>query len=203
MNVVLQCGLFGEAVACKLADAGWTLATADIGNLKQVINEADQIIFASWRDNEDVAESIDRLCAARRVPWTSVVQEPPHIRIGPGILYGSTPCYGCFSARRKQHDRYRVLTSMVQARYANDEGTGVRGFLPHHATLSVGLATATLDQVSGGQSQHCPVFRYHTLRHQISDAHVVGVHGCQQCGYGSDTRSVLAISKRLNAPGRS
>jgi hypothetical protein len=190
-KVVLQMGSFGEAVAFELAGSGWTAANADTRKLEQVINEANQVIFASWREYNDITAAIDRLCAAARVPWTSIIQGAPYIRVGPGILCGSTPCYGCFITRKKQHDRYRVLTNAIEDKYVKDGRAGIRGFLPHHAMLAAGLATAILDHVSHGRSRYSPIFLYHTLRHHISNTHVVGVHGCQRCGREPDARSMM------------
>jgi hypothetical protein len=191
-------------MAAQLAD--WKREDLDIvedrialrQKIEATIRHCRMVVFATWRERQDVSEILDELCFAAAIPWTSIVAEHPWVRVGPRIIPPRTPCYRCFTLRRLQHDRHPQLSLALQAAYAADWRLGVRGYLPHHILIAAGLLGSALEQLQNDDEPRSQVALYHTLRHEIMLDHVVGVHGCTRCDLASHTRSnepILACIK--------
>jgi len=196
---VLTCGEFGRSIAAELT--GWRQVAlddvADRTRLKQIIegavSESSEIVFATWRERQDIGRVLDGICNSTATPWLSVVAEHPWVRIGPGIMPGRTPCYKCFRLRRLQHDRNAELSLALQAAYSKDLRIGVRGHLPHQITIAAGLVAWVRNQLRETNDGRSPVTLYHTLRHEIACDYVTGIHDCDVCGWMSRARSNDAI----------
>ncbi len=184
---VLTCGDFGRSMAAVLP--GWKPvdldAAADGASLKQrlaaTVSGSSFVLFASWRERQDVTRLLDRLCHEAAKPWIPIVVEHPWVRVGPGIAPGQTPCHKCFALRRLQHDPSPDLSLALEAAYANNSQKGVRGYLPHHLRIAAGLTAWVEDRLRPNDDQRSPILRYHMLRNEIELNYVVGVHGCDRC----------------------
>jgi bacteriocin biosynthesis cyclodehydratase domain-containing protein len=207
---ILTCGDFGRSMAAVLQ--GWSAVdldgVADVAGLRPslaaTVSESSLVLFASWRERQDVARLLDALCHEAGRPWIAVVAEHPWVRVGPAIAPGRTPCYQCFGLRRLQHDGNAKLSVALQAAYAKDLGKGVRGYLPHHLTIAAGLTAWIEGQLASSGDRRSPVLLYNTLRNEIALDHVVGVHGCNLCDATSAGRTndpILACLAPTDGPG--
>jgi bacteriocin biosynthesis cyclodehydratase domain-containing protein len=192
---ILTCGDFGRSMAAVLR--GWSSVDlegpANVADLRRrlaaTVSSSSLVVFASWRERQDVARLLDRLCHEAGRPWIAVVAEHPWVRVGPGIAPGRTPCYQCFGLRRLQHDGNAQLSVALQGDYAKDFQKGVRGYLPHHVTIAAGLTSWIEGRLTPSDDRRSPVLLYNTLRNEIALDHVVGVHGCNLCDAKSAGRT--------------
>jgi bacteriocin biosynthesis cyclodehydratase domain-containing protein len=183
---VISTGDFGGAVARDLLQrpdcAAWPL------DLEPAFSgPADVVIIAMWRQDVAVCETADDLAFQFSTPWLPITMDHPRVRIGPLVVPGTGPCYGCFLVRRAQHDAQQAVTSALGSAYRDDPGSGPRGHLDHHARLAAGLAWLTVESLRCGPAGPAgQVLTFNVLRRGIRAHQVLGCGDCQRCGPAPD-----------------
>jgi bacteriocin biosynthesis cyclodehydratase domain-containing protein len=186
---LIATGDFGVAVAERLQASRPELTITSPGTSAVPLTassawpSAALRVLLAWREAPRLAETLDARSADWRTPWLPVVMEHPRLRVGPVVVPGAGACYRCFLRRRQQHEPDTAVTAALHAHYDAEPTAGPRGYLPHHVTLAAALAEAALTRFDDGTlaGQAGLVRHYHLLEHQVSSAHVTGLHGCPRC----------------------
>jgi bacteriocin biosynthesis cyclodehydratase domain-containing protein len=188
----LSVGEFGDQViAFLLGGAG---STAAAGADRAAVGDADgldavfestrePVVLALWRPCPSLCRRADNLAFRYWRPWLPVVMDHPRVRVGPLVAPGRGACFGCFEARRAQHDDHRADTDVVLAAYDRDAGLGPRGHLSQHARLAAALAEIMLSQFAHAPSAAAgQVISLNMLGGGLRRHRVVPVPGCARCG---------------------
>lgn len=178
---LIAAGPFGVAVAERLEAAFDATATthADASGRfwSQTWPAADVHVLCAWRAMPWLAARLDEVAFAWGVPWLPVVCEHPELRVGPLVVPGRGPCYGCFRRRLAQHRPSERLTAELHRLYDGDAAAGPRGHMPFHALLAAASARAALDAGEPGR-----VVQHNLVTRKSAAGRTVGVHGCERCG---------------------
>lgn len=140
------------------------------------------VVVAAWRQQQAVCETADQLAYRFSKPWLPVTMDHPRVRIGPVVVPGVGPCFGCFIARRAQHDPQRTVTAAVDRAYAADAEAGPRGYLDHHVRLAAALSellVRSLDQDPAGVAGQ--VVNFNVLQMGVRSHRVIPYGGCPRC----------------------
>jgi bacteriocin biosynthesis cyclodehydratase domain-containing protein len=178
---LISMGDFGGAVARNLLRrpdcAAWPL------DLESAFSgPADVVVIAMWRQDGAVCETADDLAFQFSRPWLPITMDHPRVRIGPLVVPGTGPCYGCFLERRAQHDAQLAITSALNGAYRDDPDAGPRGYLDHHARLAAGLAQLTIESLRRGPADSAGrVLSFNVLRRGIRAHRVLGCGDCRRC----------------------
>jgi bacteriocin biosynthesis cyclodehydratase domain-containing protein len=178
---LIAAGPFGVAVAerlsAALASTAMTHADPTGRFWSQTWPPARMHVLCAWRAMPWLAARLDELAFAWGTPWLPVVCEHPELRVGPLVVPGAGPCYGCFRRRLAQHLPSEQLTSHLHRTLDADSAAGPRGFMPFHALLAAAAARSVLAQDEPGR-----VLALNLVTRKSGSGHVVGVHGCERCG---------------------
>jgi bacteriocin biosynthesis cyclodehydratase domain-containing protein len=199
---VLSAGDFGRAVAARMGEMLEIVVTEVRGHGVSPASWplARLHILASWRPALSISRQVEASAFAWRVPWLPIVAEHPFIYIGPSIVPGVGPCYGCFRRRLMQHSGSNDLTDALQTHYENDPEAGPQGYLPTLATFSAMVACDIAERIAHDPANEAgKVSQLHVPSLRTLQGLVVGVHGCERCGSGRDerTRSHAELEKDL------
>lgn len=153
---------------------------------------ADLRIVASWREDADLFEVVDRSAAETGTSYLPIVFEHPRLRIGPTIIPGSHGgranttggCNQCFEARQRQHNAGIERANALWQHYRDNRGSGPAGYLPQH----IGFAAALAGQIVADLRKQAidpwrnQVHNLHLLNGTVQRDELIPVHGCQRCG---------------------
>lgn len=161
-------GLLAQAVpdSCQVGAAG--LAGAFAGQAATVVVVLPR---AAW----GLCDTADEFAYAQGKPWLPAVLEHPVLRIGPLVLPPSGPCFGCYRARRRQHDTARAASAVLESGYDADPALAPAGYLPHHARLAAAVISRFLAGSETGQ-----VYAYNVLSSRGSAHRVISCHDCDR-----------------------
>jgi len=185
-------GDFGEAVRDRFSHelGAVPLAVEELTAHRSLPDEPEVLVVALWRPLEELCERIDEAAFAAGRPWLPVAFEHPWVVVGPWLEPPGGPCHHCYLDRRAQHRlRSDTVRAMTEA-YAADPDFGVKGHLPHHVRLAVGLAQQALRLREPGL-----VLSANTVGSRISTHRTVGVHGCPRCGQQNRLGGEGAVAK--------
>ena len=178
---LIAAGRFGVAVAERLSAVLESTATthADPSGRfwSQMWPPARMHVLCAWRAMPWLADRVDDLAFAWGTPWLPVVCEHPELRVGPLVVPGSGPCYGCFRMRLAQHVPSEQLTAELHSHYDADPTAGPRGHVPFHALLAAAAARSVIESGQPGR-----VLQLNLVTQKSGSGRVVGVHGCPRCG---------------------
>jgi bacteriocin biosynthesis cyclodehydratase domain-containing protein len=142
---------------------------------------SDCQVVAGQREHPALFEMIDEMAFALDRPWVSVLLEPRSLRVGPVITPKVSPCYQCFIRRQHQHGRRTATDAELGDILNADLSVAHSGFLPAHATLASRLVDRLL-RASEPTAREMPhLFRVGFAELNISESHLLGVHGCARC----------------------
>jgi len=188
---VLALGAFGRAVADRLAASSDAIVQPleDERSPAMTWPVASVHVLAAWRETPRLAAALDEAAFRWGVPWLPVVLDHPHVRVGPLVVPGRSPCYGCFRGRLAQHGKVPDMDRALHDHYAENPAAGPTGFLPAHVTFATGAARAALAALPGGVSAAAGVARWvDVVSAQSGETRVVRIHGCPRCGRLRDER---------------
>lgn len=208
MNQAIQLDGVGVAGAGDFGEAVRDRFSREFGAVPVAVEEltADRpppgmphvLVVALWRPLEDLCEHIDEAAFAAGRPWLPVVFEHPWVVVGPWLAPPDGPCHRCYLGRRAQHWQHSDTAQATSDAYAADPELGIRGHLPHHVRLTVGLAQRALRLREPGL-----VLSVNTVGNRISAHRTLGCHGCPRCGrqdrLGADG-AVAKAARSLRAP---
>ncbi|GAA2746347.1 TOMM precursor leader peptide-binding protein [Kitasatospora cinereorecta] len=180
--LVAGVGGFGEQVAHLLSTGGLDAQPIPPDGLADAFaGRPAAVVLAAQHPMPDLCARADTLAWRHRVPWLPVITEDLVLRVGPWVVPGQGPCFGCYQARRIQHDDQAALTGALRHAQETAEGSGPRGFLPQHARTAAGLLHALLGGPDGVTARPGAVTSV-SLRYGDIDTHpVLRCHGCPRC----------------------
>ncbi|MFD5315844.1 TOMM precursor leader peptide-binding protein [Streptomyces sp. NPDC127098] len=193
-------GDFGEAVRDRFCrELGAALLTVEQLTAEGPAREAPEVlVVALWRPLEELCERLDEAAFAAGRPWLPVVSEHPWVVVGPWLAPPDGPCHSCYLARRAQHREPSDTVRAMAEAYAADHRLGVKGHLPHHVRLAVGLAQQALRLREPGL-----VLSANTVGGRVAAHRTLGCHGCPRCGQldrlGADG-AVARVARSLRVP---
>jgi bacteriocin biosynthesis cyclodehydratase domain-containing protein len=118
--------------------------------------------------------------------------EHPVLRVGPLVRPPSGPCFGCYLARRFQHDTAYAASAVLEAAYDADASLSPAGYLPHHARLAATVAASLLTGETG------QVVGFDVLSGRVGAHHVVSCHDCDREQHpGNPALDLAAISAKV------
>lgn len=190
---VIAAGEFGHAVATELAAVWPSTSVTSAPGLRIWTAElpvADLYVLAAWRPIPTLAAILDDVAHAWRVPWLPIVAEHPLVRIGPTVVPGAGPCYGCFRGRLRQHSLSPEVDRVLDSVYQYRPEPGPSGYLPSTATLVAMAAADALEAcVRAPDREAGRVRQYDIVAQRATTGRAVGVHGCARCGLQRDERT--------------
>jgi bacteriocin biosynthesis cyclodehydratase domain-containing protein len=179
---LIAIGDFGAAITAALRPRLQAVAWP-ASELKAAFSgAAAAVVVAAWRQQQAVCEMADQLAYRFSKPWLPVTMDHPRVRIGPVVVPGTGPCFGCFIARRAQHDAHRTATAALDRAYADDPEAGPRGYLDHHVRLAAALSELlleSLDQNPAGVAGL--VVNFNVLQMGVRSHRVIPCSGCPKC----------------------
>ncbi|GGX15332.1 hypothetical protein GCM10010297_40950 [Streptomyces malachitofuscus] len=193
-------GDFGEAVRDHFGRVlgAEPLAVEELTDGRPSPRASGILVVALWRPLEELCERVDEAAFAAGRPWLPVVFEHPWVVAGPWLVPLDGPCHRCYLNRRAQHRQHSATAQAVTEAYAADPELGVRGHLPHHVRLAVGLAQQVLRLREPGL-----VVSANTVGGRISAHRTLACHGCPRCGrqdrLGADG-AVARAARSLRVP---
>ncbi|WP_405778320.1 TOMM precursor leader peptide-binding protein [Streptomyces sp. NBC_00859] len=193
-------GDFGNAVRDRFSRelGAAPMAVEEItAGCRQLPGAPGALVVALWRPLDELCERIDEAAFAAGRPWLPVVFEHPWVVVGPWLAPPDGPCHRCYLGRRAQHRQDSGTLRALTEAYAADPECGIRGHLPHHVRLAVGLAQQALRLREPGL-----VLSVNTVGSRISAHRTLGCHGCPRCGQqdrlGADG-AVAEVARSLRA----
>jgi hypothetical protein len=134
-------GDFGSRVTRLLSElfpASYEVATDDLDCA--FAKDAAAVVVAVSRSSQGLCRRADELAYEHAKPLLPIVMEHPVLRVGPLVRPPSGPCFGCYRARRRQHDTGYSASAVFDAAYDSDASLEPAGYMPHHARLAAAVA---------------------------------------------------------------
>jgi bacteriocin biosynthesis cyclodehydratase domain-containing protein len=135
-------GPFGERVNAQLAALLPGATQRDVAALDAEFAQEDgPVVLSLWRSSRALVTRADDLAYRTGRVLVPIVMEYPVLRIGPVIHPPYGPCFGCYTARRVQHNTALQFSEALEREYDTDAAFGPAGYLPAHARLAAALAS--------------------------------------------------------------
>lgn len=201
---VIPVGAFGEAVATTLQELLPDVIQTGVDARNQSFPATWPVarvnVLVSWRPVPALHHLLDGISYAWKRPSITAVLEAPLLRIGPVVIPGTGPCYGCYERRFSQHSARQSVYREQNAYYDQHPESGPRGYLPALARIAAVRLAQTIAQVDREPASVAGVvWHMNTLNRYTFATQVVGVHACPRCGLKRDetTRSYLDMQRDL------
>ena len=191
---------FGSLLATRLQrlSSSWLVTRFEPQSLTDNIpSQSSLIVVAAAHPIPSICEELDEVCFARSIPWIPVVQEEAGITIGPIVLPGAGPCYGCYFRRLAQHALDADVLQTATAFYRRQPCASPAGFFPPAASLAAGAIADIVERLAKDQfAEAGQVRRFNILGWETMTSRVIGIHGCPRCGRGRNEglRSTAELS---------
>lgn len=116
------------------------------------------------------------------------------MQLGPTVVPGRAPCYGCFERRQRQHAwNLHVHDASVAHQTALLPPTISLG--PSLALLGAGLILTLLTRVGADTISAGEIVLIDWEQGERKNTHVVPVHGCERCGSPNDTSRLILFDE--------
>lgn len=93
------------STATRVRSVSRRLSSAD--DIEEVIAGSDLVIAAADSPPHQIDRWTDQACFASGIPYLTISQQPPKIRMGPLYVPGQTGCFDCLESRyRRDHPDY-------------------------------------------------------------------------------------------------
>ena len=174
-----------------------TVTSSGAEDLDGPTQDADLVVAAAARPTPSVYDTLDDLAFRRHIPWMPVVHEQAGVTLGPLVVPGSGPCYGCYRRRVAQHSVDADIAQILTDFYRVEPRAGPAGFFPPAVSLAAGLTADIVIRLKHSSWQEAGQFKkFNLLGWEASTGRVVGIHGCRRCGQGRDEslRTIAALS---------
>ncbi|WP_131736166.1 hypothetical protein [Actinomadura roseirufa] len=147
---------------------------------------AECVIVPVGRPGPGLLLEADRLAYATGTPWFPIVQDGLVIRVGPLVRPPFAPCFRCAARRQVQHDEKFAATHLLHDAYDADAGLGLGGCLPHHLTMTAGLAVDLLRRHgahsgSAVAEQASGVVELNLITNSVIANQVIACFDCDRC----------------------
>jgi len=191
---------FGAEMAARLAllqPGGATVTSGGAKDLDRPAQEAGMMVVAAARPIAHLCDTLDDLSFERGNPWMPVVHEEGGVTLGPLVVPGWGPCYGCYGRRVAQHAVDADIAQILADFYRVESNAGPAGFFPPAAVLAAAMTAEIVVRLEDPQSREVgQVRKLNLLGWETGTGRVVGIHGCRRCGQGRDEslRTIEALS---------
>lgn len=136
---VLGAGAFADAVVERLITLG--IDSRAVGQDPAAwVAEACVVLSIADGHADRRHEALDDAMQASGTAWVRVALLHDVLEVGPVVIPGSSPCYGCYQSRALQHSEHAALAAAIRDA---DPGAG-GGFLSQHVRVAAGLAHSVL-----------------------------------------------------------
>jgi bacteriocin biosynthesis cyclodehydratase domain-containing protein len=184
-------GPFGAAVARLLASALPSSALFGSDLDAAFASGSGPVLVALWRPSPALCDRADRLAYDSGRMVIPIVMEHPTLRIGPVIDPPIGPCYGCYTARRAQHNTALDASAALERAFDRDPGFGPLGYLPAHARAAAGVAAGMIARVGRGGQHAGEVVTLDWISGTMSRTTVVQCGDCPRAASSSSLRADL------------
>jgi bacteriocin biosynthesis cyclodehydratase domain-containing protein len=200
---VLSVGSFGRAVAHYLIEFGENISETEAeggpASPSSTWQTARINILAAWRPVPRLCEMLDQLSFEWQRPFLPVVLDSTALRVGPAVVPGSGPCWGCWVRRSMQHADSPKEQAALLRHYAENAADGPRGFLEPFAMMAATRALKTIEALESSIDVAGYIWQIDILTRNITSGTLVGVHDCPRCGMHRPalTRSYAELQEQL------
>lgn len=141
---IVGAGRFGNQVARLLADGFPGSGMHSPSDLRLAFTAESPVVVAAPRPSWALCDRADQLAYRFGRSWLPAVIEHPVLRVGPLIAPPDGPCFGCYRARRLQHDPDYSASVVIDVACDSGIASPQDGCLPHHARLAAAMAARFL-----------------------------------------------------------
>jgi bacteriocin biosynthesis cyclodehydratase domain-containing protein len=185
---LLSLGSFGQAVGSYLSalrtDVLETKLAAQVAPSSGAWPTARIRVVAAWRPVQALCRQLDDLSYQNGQPFIPLVLDSTLLQLGPVVVPGCGPCWGCSAQRNRQHATSLAGNAALCEFYDNDWEAGPRGYFEPFALMAAGRVSETIDAIDCATAVPGQVWQIDLLTRKTSTARAIGIDGCPRCGLG-------------------
>lgn len=138
------------AEASELLERQIEVTSTDVTELPNDVSGYDVIGVATDRPYPAVAEKLDQRCWAAGVPWCEATLVAHEYRVGPVVVPGTTPCYGCWRRRTASQADDTDLYALIELIGRRTVGAWFRGELAELTSQVASMLAAEVAALAVG-----------------------------------------------------
>ncbi len=185
---LLTLGGFGQAVGIYLralrTDILETKQASEMFPFSAPWPVARMRVVAAWRPVQALCRQLDELSYKSGQPFVPLVLDSTLLQLGPIVVPGFGPCWGCSARRNRQQSSSPTATDALHDFYDRDWKAGPKGYLGPFALMAAGRISETIDAIDYATAHPGEVWQIDLLTRKVIVGRTVGIDGCLQCGLG-------------------
>jgi bacteriocin biosynthesis cyclodehydratase domain-containing protein len=151
----------------------------------------DCVALAVDRPYPLLADRLDAACYASGVPWCGATMLAHVAEVGPMVIPGETPCYGCWARRRAAQAEDPALADLIEEMGCRSKGRWFEGELPALTRQAAALLVFEVLQLVKGRDTPPPngmgdYWRLDALTGENTRHLYASVSQCARCGIMPD-----------------
>jgi hypothetical protein len=187
--LLLRSGRVGKRCESLLRECGIPVAVADPEEPLPVIGGYAAVGLAADRPCPAAEARLDAFCWEAGVPWSSCILLAHEFRIGPAIARDRTPCFGCWTLRRRSQAALPAVEDALAELGARSNGPWFEGALAPLDEQVAAMGVAEFVSLALNAYTYAPhhlgrFWAGNAVRGSLEEHFYARLSGCTRCGPG-------------------